>query len=86
MNLQKGSRVHTVIGIVAEEQRDKGNYRTANLIASAPRMNLVLEEILGDIVQLENVNPNELDNHLLWKVLISFRDLADQVLAEAEGI
>ena len=74
----------SVIAIAGEVDLPE-NEANGNLIASAPRMYLVLEEILGDIVQLENVNPNELDNHLLWKVLISFRDLADQVLAEAEG-
>ena len=44
MNTDNLSKIRTVIGEVANEQREKGNSKTANLIASAPDMLEVLKQ------------------------------------------
>ena len=61
----------------------KDAQKTAALFAAAPDMKLVLEEIYGDIVHLESVDPSEFDSHLFWKVLNSFRNLSERALLKA---
>jgi len=53
MNTDNLSKIRTVIGEVANEQREKGNSKTANLIASAPDMLKALNGILGYFSEYE---------------------------------
>ena len=55
----------------------------ANLIASAPEMLELLEEIRGIAEARDEVYPDDID--MLYRMLVNIGGLADKAIAKAEG-
>ena len=88
MNTDNLSKIRTVIGEVANEQREKGNSKTANLIASAPDMLEALNKIYelpleGGIVG--DLRGNYDYNAEMKEWSIKVRRIAKEQITKAEG-
>jgi len=88
MNLDKGfSRVRGVIGGIVEEQRNKGNVKTANLVKNAPDLVLALHGMVHAVEILRKAKAINY-NHLLFAesdILELQLKRAKKLIDKAEG-